>query len=270
MIEFVIEEHPFGIFIVIALTACLLVFTLKHRRENAVAIKTVADAPDGLKKLIYKTVLFVVIVWLLSFLFNILALISSSTPAFITSWLAELKADGQTVNKGTIIYVWILFLLMSIFNLGLGSIIANLFTGVVFSSMYIYFNIQLSFAAIILLFFSFADFLNDSNFALSFIIISVAMGFGVVYFKLKTYLLNSIRSYFLAIHTTSSRTATKILEFYVVCAPYIIYSILFSVTTLLGDFNLFIQIAIAHVFCYYFIYKFYKEGHNISFDYDPF
>ncbi|SJM95285.1 hypothetical protein [Crenothrix polyspora] len=267
MLNIAIEEYPFEIFILMALTAGLF-FLKKNNSKKTVLTKQKIYSGSTLQSLIYKTFIFLIIAWLLSYLFNILTLVSTSTPQFINITLIELKENGIPVSSFTIVSIWLAFLMHSMLNLSLTAIIGNLFTSFIFSSTYIYFNIQLSFATIILVFLSYHDVANSASFLISFIIISLAIFTSVLFFKFKKGLLAKIRNYYLS--TPIGNRTTKITEFYVICAPYIIYSVLFSITLLSNEFNLGIQLLIAHLFSYFIIYKMYQSGHDIGFDYDPF
>jgi hypothetical protein len=267
MLNIAIEEHPFEILILMTLTVCLF-FLKKSNNKKAALTKPRAYCGSTLQSLICKSLIFLIITWLLSHLFNVLTLVNTSTPPFITILIAELKQNRDTTNGFTTISIWMSCLTNSMLNLGSTAIIGNLFVSFIFSSMYIYFNIQLSFAAIILVFLSYSDIASTANFLISFAIISIAIFTGVLFLKFKKKLLVKIRNYYLSI-PIGNRT-TKVTEFYIICAPYIVYSIFFSITLLSNEFNLLIQLVIAHLFSYSIIYKIYKKGHDIGFDYDPF
>jgi Zn-dependent membrane protease YugP len=209
-----------------------------------------------------KTVLFFGVLITLGFLYQNGIKLFDISKLFSQTQLPLQDASERVATSETI-SLWWLFLIKSMANFD--NIFINLFQSFIFSSLYLCFNLQLSFSAIILIFYFYY---GELDFILYFGVVPVAFFTAFFFFKVKKSLLQSIRTYF-SFLSSGSRTI-KTLEFYVVCIPYMVYSVLFTITTIPNQFNFIIQLVISHLCSYFIIYKLYKKGHDIGFDYDPF
>jgi hypothetical protein len=52
--------------------------------------------------------------------------------------------------------------------------------------------------------------------------------------------------------------------------PFILYSSIFVILVARDRFDMAYQAIISHLFAYFAIFKLYRDGHDIGFDYDPF
>ncbi len=130
---------------------------------------------------------------------------------------------------------------------------------------YFYFNIQLGFATLIALFASSYLSGNGYNFFVAFALVSCAVAVATVFYRIKKRLLDAIRNAFFRLGRSG---AIKIVEFYVICLPYFVFSLALSALNV-GYFNILLHLALIHVLAYATLYRLYREGCDIGFDYDP-
>jgi hypothetical protein len=271
---FLIENNPCAVFFNIILVVYLFyVLVGRFCEENSDFIPK-KQAKNSFTTLFFDSLVFVVIAWLLNYLFNIDSFFKEPELHSVESWIKNIKnerySNPYSQQHPSAVVTWILFLGYSLVNVSLLSVISNLMLNIIFSSVYIFFNIQFGFVSLAIVFFSYSG-LNQPNFELYFFLIPITIIISWIFFKLKKKLLNKVRAYFASLkpHQLALRKV-KIGEFYLICAPYIIYSTLFNIVVLENLFNLLIQLIAAHLFSYFVIFKLYKAGHDMGFDYDPF
>lgn len=271
----VIKDSPFIALLISILVISLFYFMLKrYCNSDDFFIKTKHNKNEH-QMLFVKSIVFSIIAWLLGYLFDITSFFDNPELYSVESWVQNIKY-GKYGSRPAMqfqqhlpeILTWLLFLGYSLINFNTLCVISNIILNIIFSSLYIFFNIQLGFISLGILFFSYFSY---TDFFLSYFIIFVALIIGWIFFKLKKKLLDKVRTYFASLqpHQLASRRV-KIGEFYLICTPYIIYSTLFSIVVLEELFNLLIQLIAAHLFSYFVIFKLYKAGHDMGFDYDPF
>lgn len=271
----IIKDSPFIVLLNSILVIILFYFMLKEYCNLNDSLIKRKQNKNELIMLLIKSVVFSIIAWLLGYLFDITSFFDDPELYSVESWVQNIKY-GKYGSRPVMnlqqhlpeILTWLLFLGYSLINFSILCVISNIILNIIFSSVYIFFNIQLGFVSLGVLFFSY---FSNTNFFLSYFIIFVALIIGWIFFKLKKKLLDRIRAYFASLqpHQLASRRV-KIGEFYLICTPYIIYSTLFSIVVLEELFNLLIQLIAAHLFSYLVIFKLYKAGHDMGFDYDPF
>jgi len=264
---FLVED---GVWFFLSLLMTLFIFinvrrTLREAvQRNRAGISL--NQPNRMLPVIIKSILF-----FLFYGFSLVATVSDNqtTPTgFINSVTAtycseqKMSTGKDECNKYAVAFS---IVTGSAFMLSKEIIAWNIFYGLYLFACYFYFNIQLGFATLIVLF-TFKYFNNiDANFLVTFLLISLAVAVAYLFYKLKRRLLNAIR-YAFARHGRSG--IARFLEFYVICLPYFVFSLTLTALNI-GYSNIVIQLILVHTFAYFTIFKLYREGCDIGFDYDP-
>ncbi|MGR8933996.1 MAG: hypothetical protein ACU837_06340 [Gammaproteobacteria bacterium] len=269
-----VENYPFAVAALIILTARLFFLLLNKQPQNPGESGLIKPKlqHSTLQSILIKTILFMGIFWLLNHFFNAFSLLETAEPSAVTVRKAEMAADGRGVDGSSAVSAWLGVITANLSNFSSATLLGNLFASFVFASMYLYFNIQLSFAALILALFSYFDVWDASWIAMLAALVA-AIGVGWLYFALKKRLLDAVRTYFafLQASTGGSRAIhIELSEFYLVCFPYMLYSVLFGMMLLNMAVNLTIQLTASHAIAYFVVYRLYRNGQDVGFDYDPF
>lgn len=173
-----------------------------------------------------------------------------------------LNATGQQCDK----YAAALSVIgQSVLILDMETVAWNVLNTLYLFVCYFYFNIQLGFATLIALFAS--GYLSGSgyNFFTAFALVSCAVAVATVFYKIKKRLLDAIRNAFSKLGRAG---VIKIVEFYIICLPYFVFSLALSALNV-SYFNILLHLALIHVLAYSTLYRLYREGCDIGFDYDP-
>lgn len=145
-------------------------------------------------------------------------------------------------------------------------LVANLFVGLYVFACYFYFNVQMGFAALILTLALRYLHGHDYSFFPVFMLASADAAAAFILYKFKRRLLNGFRYLF---NRYLRSPIARGFEFYLICLPYFIFSIAFSLLMLNTSYNFIIQLALAHFLAYHTIFMLYRSGCDIGFDYDP-
>jgi hypothetical protein len=267
LLEFAIEDYSLGIFALIILVLVLFFMLVNKQRPLERKLKTPKQETSQLLLFVIKSIAFFVITWLLNHLFDVFIFFDQERPSTGTVYFEEAKINNP--SDAGISYFDIIFSNLTNFDWQIS--LEHIVCFLIFSSIYVYFNAQMGFAAIFIALFSLFKFLESTNFLLSFVIISFSVLLGFLSFKIKKKFIDKIRVYFSNLETNNKFYAVKkSCEFYLICSPYMIYSGAFCFFLLGGAFNLLIHLLLSHLFSYLVIFKLYKSGHDMGLDYDPF
>jgi hypothetical protein len=260
---------PFILVIVVALTALFIFINIRRTLrefEQRKRSSNVQKRPYRMGVIVIKTLLFSVFYGI-----GIVSVVSgnrTSLSGFIDSYTASycmemIASTGNADCNKNIVALGMIAQSAFVFNLG--AIFWNIFYAIYLFVCYFYFNLQLGFATLIVLFSSGYLSSHGYSFFMAFILVSCAISLAVLFYKFKRRLLNAIR-YFFSKYGRSK--FAKFIEFYVISLPYFMFSL--TLASLNVEYcNILIQLLLVHAFSYFTLFKLYREGCDIGFDYDP-